>query len=529
MAGKNLSPRQKMINMMYLVLTALLALQVSSGVLEKFMLLDKSLDESLEHQQVLNRQIIARIKKSVEDSGSRKQDVEVLNKAFRISKNAGKIIDFIKEIRSELIKNTGGKDAQTGRPKGLKNESAVTNLMINHKKADTLKKLLNDYCKSLVKETGKHYNCIAVDAKDNALFKNDPNQKSKSFSSFYFEKTPLAATLAMLNQFSTQAAYNAGAALEELARSVGAEDVKFDKLFSVVCPQSNVVVAGTKYTADLLLTASSSGIAAPEMTVNGRKVKVVDGVGKVEFPATAKEKEYKNGMVKRTFDTKIKVRMPNGTDTVLKKKVSYFVAKPVIQVQSDEVSALYLKCGNNLTIQVPALGSGYKPTFKATGGAVIQRKATGAVTIIPSSKEINLKVYQGKELLGSRKFKVRGIPRPRIRISDRGKRISEKNGVPAPGPRSLRIRAIADESFKALLPQDANYRVKNWEIFLVRGKRIIDQKKVNSQEISLSDFASRAKPGDRIVVEVKKIERLNFKKEIESVQVGIITKIIPLT
>ena len=46
MAGTKETPRQKMIGMMYLVLTALLALQVTSAILEKFVLLNNSLEQS---------------------------------------------------------------------------------------------------------------------------------------------------------------------------------------------------------------------------------------------------------------------------------------------------------------------------------------------------------------------------------------------------------------------------------------------------------------------------------------------------
>jgi len=54
MAGGNESPRQKMIGMMYLVLTALLALNVSNAVLEKFAILNTTLTELREEEELNN-------------------------------------------------------------------------------------------------------------------------------------------------------------------------------------------------------------------------------------------------------------------------------------------------------------------------------------------------------------------------------------------------------------------------------------------------------------------------------------------
>ncbi|MEO1219238.1 MAG: GldM family protein, partial [Bacteroidota bacterium] len=87
-----------------------------------------------------------------------------------------------------------------------------------------------------------------------------------------------------------------------------------------------------------------------------------------------------------------------------------------------------------------------------------------------------------------------------------------------------------DESFKNFLPKDARYRVAQWEITLARGSRPLKNKKIYGQEeVSLSEFTPLVQPGDRIVVEVKKVERLNFKNEIETVNVGTIVHNIPIT
>jgi len=107
--------------------------------------------------------------------------------------------------------------------------------------------------------------------------------------------------------------------------------------------------------------------------------------------------------------------------------------------------------------------------------------------------------------------------------------VNEKQGMLAPGPRGLEVRAVADESFKTFLPKDARYRVVQWEISLARGSRALKTKRMDSQDVSLNDFIPLARSGDRLVIEIKRVERLNFKGEIEVVKLGTIVHTIPLT
>jgi len=399
--------------------------------------------------------------------------------------------------------------------------------MINEGKGNELQKLLNGHMEYLSQVAKKSYAPIALDAKDSELYKNDPNQRKKNFTCLNFDHTPLGATLATLTQLAAETVYVETNALEELSRSIGADDVRFDNLVPVVKPQSTIVAAGARYKAELFLAASSSG-TSPQMTIDDKAIPVDNGIGRVDFLATPGSYN-KEGLAKKTFRAAIKLPVPGGKDTTYVEDIAYFVAKPVIQVQSAAVQALYLNCGNELNVQVPALGTEYNPRFEATGASVITGQGKGLVTIVPQENEVKLNVYNNASLLGTQAFKVRTIPKPDISITSKGKPINEKQGMPAPGPRSLEVRAIADESFKNFLPKDARYKVKQWEVTLARGSNAVKIKKISDQETSISELAAMARPGDRLVIEIKRVERLNFKGEIEAVKMGSIIRTIPLT
>jgi len=500
---------------------------VSSSVLDKFILINKSLEQGVALKMQENAKSLDRIQAAVQEMGNREGDIKILNIALSVRKDAQSVVGHIDSLKSQLITLSGGKEKKTGRLKGLKDDAVVARLMINNAQGSKLKTVLNGYMKKLTQKTGKKYAPIALDARDSALFQDDPNQANKDFVTLNFDKTPLGAALATLSQFASEVVYAEAIALEELARSVGAQDVRFDSLTPLVKPQSNIVAAGAQYKAELFLAASSSGVN-PEMTIDGKAIRVTEGVGKIEFLASPGNYD-KDGLAKKTFKAAIKLKLPGKQDSNLVEDITYFVAKPVIQVQSASVQALYLNCGNELNIQVPALGAEYNPSFTAIGANVIAGHGKGLVTVIPKAAEVKLNIYNNKNILDTQVFKVRKIPKPEIRITSKGKTLNERQGMPVPGPRSLEVRAIADESFRAFLPKDARYRVSEWEVSLARGSRAVKTKRVTSQDISLNDFVSLAKSGDRLVIEIKKVERLNFKGEIETVKVGAIVHTIPLT
>jgi len=97
MSGGKETPRQKMIGMMYLVLTALLALQVSSAIMEKFIFLDESLMYAVGAADKNNGTTVQKIDKAVADGGGK--DKAVSDKAAQVRAETAKIIKLMNDLR----------------------------------------------------------------------------------------------------------------------------------------------------------------------------------------------------------------------------------------------------------------------------------------------------------------------------------------------------------------------------------------------------------------------------------------------
>ncbi len=144
MAGGKETPRQKMIGMMYLVLTAMLALQVSSAIIEKFVLLNNSLELSSGAANKINQETVLKIKAAVEKSGNRAADVAVLKQADDVRKSSADIINEINALKQEIITSAGGGLNEQGGIKNPQEEAKVGELMIGGKKNGKAYKLKQD-------------------------------------------------------------------------------------------------------------------------------------------------------------------------------------------------------------------------------------------------------------------------------------------------------------------------------------------------------------------------------------------------
>ena len=531
MAGGKETPRQKMIGMMYLVLTALLALQVSSAIIQKFVVLNASLEETVKEAMSRNTKAITNIQKSVEERGNKPKEVQVVNNAKIVQQKTDEIQKYINNLKNSLIEVSGGRD-EAGNFVGAKEEEAVAVMMVgaegsHNGKGYELKKKLNEYTEYLSTLTPVKYDKIALDGKEDPVFKNDHEQRNKDFVQLNFESTPMVAALAVLSEKQSQVATMQTEILNSLASEVGAADFKFDKLLPMVKPESKVIAAGTKYKAQMFITATSTTIH-PSMKFRGADIKVDEnGSGTIEFKAGASTYD-KEGMSKQTWKGEISMPKPTGGDTTFAITEEYIVAKPAIQIQSASVQALYKNCGNELNVQVPALGSVYNPSFTASGATVIKGAQKGVVTLVPTAAKVTLNVASDGTAIGSQDFNVRLIPKPVIECWAGAGPVNEKTGVAAPGPRALSMKAISDESFKTFLPKDARYKVAQWECILVRGKRPVKTEVFTSETGNLASFASQAQPGDRILIDVKKVTRTNFLNQVEDVNLGTVIKNIPL-
>ena len=518
MAGGKETPRQKMIGMMYLVLTALLALQVSNAVLEKFAIINETLNGLIREGDKKSDSILQSIIKDAGESTT-PNVVTAKENAQKVRELTKKTIAAIEELKKTMMKKSGTDKVDD---KLINDHSSkVATMMIDAKGVEgkAYEKLLNDYVNQVnqLSKIEPPLSKIAKAPKDIPVFASDKDHVRKSFLEFTFENTPVIAALASVTQHETEVLEHEARALDKLSADAGASRIQLDKFIPMVRAKSSTVAAGAKYEAEMFLTGSSTALSS-EFFKDGAKLPIIEDksgvkMGKVEF--TAQGGGYDAlGIAKKSFKAKITVKGQDFEDLI-----EYYVAQPIIRVTTGNAPTLYMNCGNTVNIEVPALGSNYNPSFSAASAEIIKGAKAGMVTIIPKQRKISVSVSNAGTKLGDQSFDVKNIPEPKYIAYVGSNPVDLRTGIKANQLGNLTIKAVPEENFKQEVPKDARYRIKKADIALGRGTASVQSLRGTNENPDLRAWIGQARPGDKIVIEIKDVSRRNFKDEEEKVDI----------
>ncbi|MFY0591469.1 hypothetical protein [Roseivirga sp.] len=231
MAGGKETPRQKMIGMMYLVLTALLALQIKDSVLEKFVLMESGLEVSNSSLLDYNETILTGIQADVTNQGDKPGDIAVQKTAENIRDYTRGVIAYIEDMKMNVgAVASGGDTAKVYKRSTLKKTEEPSNYLYERHFGDSLKVVLDAFpvqVNSSIDNLGKGgmtpewMKSIALDANGIKFYEDNQEEKKKGFSEFNFYKAPLAAVLAQLTFYKNQIYSKEAVALNKLKSLIG--------------------------------------------------------------------------------------------------------------------------------------------------------------------------------------------------------------------------------------------------------------------------------------------------------------------
>lgn len=527
MAGAKETPRQKLVGLMYLVLLALLALQVSSAVIFKFEQLNKNMEQANVEMLDKNKYKLEGIQSEVNKLSTPGMQLKLLQTGKKIRNRTDSLTAYIEAIKKALIEETGGFDSD-GNMVGAKEETKVETYMLGaskNGKAYELKQKLDKHIEWMNQFNMIQFKSIALSGKEHPVYKNKEEQQHKDFAELNFAQSPLVASLATLSELESNIINIERLSLDQIANKINLEDYKVKDLVPMVRTGSNYVIAGKKYEADLFLTAQLA-TEKPTMYLGSQSLVVNEqGMGKIKF-ATGSENFSSDGTAKKKWSATIKIKKPNGKDTSYQITQEYIVARPTLNFQSAEPPALYLNCGNKLNVSVPELGAEFIPAYTITGGTLQKLGGKGEIMIIPKSTKVKINVKSDGIAIGDKDFSVQKIPLPTITIKKGSSVINVLNGITKNDIPQLIISVEANPDFKKFLPQDARYKITKWNVICARrSKSLIPPKAGSGLRLNLGNACSNAQPGDRIVLEIEEMVRINFNNEEEVIKLPLDMKI----
>lgn len=340
-------PRQLMINLMYLVLMAILALNVSAEILNAFLAMNDSISESSAIVAKSNQQIISAIKQQADAYSQFNPLREKALEVNRISQTFGRYID---DLKTELIEKSGGYDEE-GALKGIKDKDVSTRMFINEGKATQLKEKITALREQLLATIENAETRARLSASIPLNVKPVPEDSDKkNWEEFNFQQMPVAAILPLLSKFQNDAKISETAILNYFLSKTDVETMKPDAFEAVVAADKSYVIRGEDLTAEIFLGAYSSTADNIAVRVNGRNLPVRDG--KAIFNIKPEDLGTKE------MDVLIDVTNPvSGEIKSYKKKFKYEVGERSVAVSADKMNVLYVGVKNPVTISAAGIPS----------------------------------------------------------------------------------------------------------------------------------------------------------------------------
>ena len=395
-------PRQLMINLMYLVLTALLALNVSAEVMNAFFSLDKGMATSRGIIQKNNEALIKGIDKQVE-AYPKPENKDWQARAKEAVTVAENFSEYIEKIRKDLFEKAGGDNPKIpGQPKDIRNKDITTKMFINDG--------LGAEIEAKIRETRAKFTELVKDDKetvDQLPLDVEPipaGVESKNWAEYKFKQMPVAAIFPLLGKIQSDAKNSATAVLNKCAKEIGGVDIKFDQFEPVVSAQKGYIISGEKYEADVFLSARSSTADNISISVNGTGIPVQEG--KAHYVTTT------SGVGTRKYNVNITVRNPlDNTSKSYPKEFEYEVGQRSVAVSLDKMNVFYIGVDNPISVSAAGVSSN---EVKVSGSGVNVASNGGGkftVTATTPSNDATLTV-SGGGVSQTLHYRVKRIPDP---------------------------------------------------------------------------------------------------------------------
>jgi gliding motility-associated protein GldM len=456
MAGGKMPPRQKMIGLMYLVLLALLAMNVSKSILESFVVINDGLEITTKTFDASNAILYNSFDKAASESPAAKVWAD---KAYKVKKDANdlyKAIDVIKKKLYVAIDGISEEVADTITLAGISAKdnydapSALMGLADPASPADNplcpecssliLKDKLNKYQADLIGLFEKKKDVESMTRKLKLLSTNpiQSHDGEKPWAVGMFYHNPLAAVITTLSKLQSDVRTAEAQVINKLYENIDAGGVSFNNVRGMALVPKAFLTPSDSFTADIFTAAYDDRVNPEVFVFNGPNGGVdsallADGETDIEklmkgtkgtawgegdwYQMDPKEVIKGQGKLKikptlgaHEWGGLIKLKTKKGPK-VYDFSSSFEVGVPSFAVSADKMNVFYMGVDNPVSISAPM------PKFTATGpglikdgkGWVMKPTKPGNVTIsvtgIDEATGNNIPV-------GKAEFRVKRIPTP---------------------------------------------------------------------------------------------------------------------
>ncbi|MBO4613146.1 MAG: gliding motility protein GldM [Bacteroidaceae bacterium] len=402
---KKISPRQKMINLMYVVLMAMLALNVSSDVLKGFTLVADKLDLSTQNAIQTNEVIYRNFEEQMQKNPTKVK--QWYDKAQYVRQMSDSLYNLAEELKEAIVKKSDGKEGDVHNIKNQEDLEAATSVMLAPRtgRGKELYDAVNSFRDRITKMVTNKAQRKIIESNLNTEVPQKEKLQGKNWQEYMFESMPTAAAVTLLTKLQSDVRSAEGEVLHTLVSNIDVKDIRVNEVNAYVVPNTMTVVQGGRFSAQIFMAAVDT-TNRPTIYVGGKEIKSDHGIYETICNQTG------------DFTLTGWIETLNGSGEKVKRDFSqkYTVIPPSATVSADIMNVLYAGYDNPMSVSVPGIPSsrlrvsmtGGNFTQKGDGKYIARPTNVGGEAVITVAAETEGRVQE----MGKFTFRVRKLPDP---------------------------------------------------------------------------------------------------------------------
>ena len=400
---RHITPRQKMINLMYVILMAMLALNISTEVLNGFSIVEESLNRTTANSARENQALYGRFEQQMKANPEKVR--QWFAKAMTVRQMSDSLYDYAQQLKVQIVTEADGEGADLTDIRNKDNLEAASHVMLAPVTGQGRKlyNAINRYRERILTMVSDAEQRQIISSNLTTTLPRKAHTMGKNWQQYMFESMPVAAAVTMLSKLQSDVRYAEGEVLHTLVSNIDLKDIRVNKLEAYVIPESKTVISGDAFSARIVMAAVDTTMT-PEIYVGGRRITgdtyrfTASGVGEHSFGGYITMRNGNGDIVRRDFTQKYNVVAPSAT------------------VSADLMNVLYAGYDNPISISIPGVAlsdvqaSMTGGSFRSIGmGRYIAKpSAVGSdVTITVAARQAGSTRQMGKFT-----FHVRKLPDP---------------------------------------------------------------------------------------------------------------------
>ncbi len=443
------SPRQKMINLMYVVLMAMLALNISTEVLNGFSIVEESLNRTTANSAKENKAIYDDFAAQMK---ANPQKVKAwFDKAKEVKSISDSLYNYAQWLKEEIVREADGKKADVRNIVNKDNLEAASHVMLAPGTGEgrRLRDAISSFRERILTMVSDTQQREIIKSNLTTDLPKNAHAMGKNWQEYMFEDMPVAGAVTLLSKLQSDVRYAEGEVLHTLVSNIDVKDIRVNKLSAFVIPESKTVISGDQFSAEIVMAAVDT-TKQPEIYIGGRLISgntyrfTAGSVGEHSFGGYITMRNGNGDLIKRDFMQK------------------YTVVAPSATVSADLMNVLYAGYDNPISVSIPGVplnavsasmsGGGFRSI--GMGRYIARPSAVGQDVTISVAANQNGKSRQ----MGKFTFHVRKLPDPAPYIQIGSDRFREGSLAKASLMGAQGIKAAIDDGIL-----DIQFKVVSFE------------------------------------------------------------------